>query len=443
MTPAARFAALIELTDLLLAEWQRDSPRPAELVLKAYMRERRYIGGGDRRALQESLFALLRGLGAAKAKCASGGLPENGRSLAICFAGAEATALCEGGKYGAPPLSDAELHMIHAPLTTRHSLLPEWLDALLREQYGEEADALNAALQEPAPVDLRVNLIKTTREAARAALAKEGVETTPIEGLPEGLEAPRHANITQTQTYLNGWAEVQDRGSQGVIQNLLLALQTEQGEAQSVGFGENTHSKEELESAARGSMPPLIKIIDYCAGGGGKSLALASALNNHAEIIAWDWDAKRLSQLTPRAARAGAACIVKWELASDTLPLADIVLVDAPCSGTGTIRRHPDLPWRLTPKKIAEYQQLQSIVLQKAAQKVKKGGYLCYVTCSLLESENIQCVNDFLTNNINFRVAPLAQMWNKETAKIALSLQFLPHSHQSDGFYLALLKHEI
>jgi 16S rRNA (cytosine967-C5)-methyltransferase len=190
-------------------------------------------------------------------------------------------------------------------------------------------------------------------------------------------------------------------------------------------------------------MPPLIKIIDYCAGGGGKSLALASALNNHAEIIAWDWDAMRLSQLTPRAARAGAACIVKWELASDTLPLADIVLVDAPCSGTGTIRRHPDLPWRLTPKKIAEYQQLQSIVLQKAAQKVKKGGYLCYVTCSLLESENIQCVNDFLTNNINFRVAPLAQMWNKETAKIALSLQFLPHSHQSDGFYLALLKHEI
>lgn len=428
MTPAARFAALIELTDLLLLEWQREMPRPAELVLKVYTRDRRYIGGGDRRALQESLFALLRRFGALKGQCEVAGLPITGRSLALLFSGEEAAALCAGGKYAPEAMTSDELQAMHKAQDTKHRALPEWLHTQLQLQYGEEAEALIAALMQPAPLDLRVNTLKATCEQARQSLAAEGIKTIAIPDLPQGLEAPRHARITQSKAYLQGWVEIQDRGSQRVIHLLVAALQATQGTARNEGFGAEPH--------------PLI--IDYCAGGGGKSLALAAAFNNQAEILAWDSDAKRLAQLAPRADRAGASCIALYhgDLSKTQIKQSDIVLVDAPCSGTGTLRRHPDLPWRLTSNKIAEYQQLQREILQRAAQQVKPGGYLCYATCSLLENENYQCVRDFLTKNIHFKVVTRPGMWDKEAAKNALSLQFLPHIHGSDGFYMALLKCE-
>ena len=457
MTPAARFAALMELTDLLLAEWQRPQPRPAELALKAYTRERRYMGGGDRKALQEALFGLLRGLGAAKGKCAAAGLPENGRSLCLAYVGAEAEALCEGGKYAPAPLSELELKMIHSPLATHHSPLPEWLDTLLRAQYGEEAEALMAALMLPATLDLRVNRLKATAAEAQQSLAAEGIETTPIDGLPDALEAPRHAPVMQSQAYLQGWVEVQDRGSQAVVAGLLgtghWALGIGEGITEQAPVGERSLGGQQADpalSVSKANSPSRsqetergqLKIIDYCAGGGGKSLALASMLGDAAQIIAWDVEPARLAQLAPRAERAGAKNISLWTQAPEKLPEADLVILDVPCSGMGTIRRHPDLPWRLTPEKVKHYQQLQKIILRQGAQKVKKGGFLLYVTCSLLESENFQCVNDFLTDYSHFRVVTLPQIWDKEPSKEALSLQFLPHKHASDGFYAALLQRE-
>ncbi len=418
MTPAARLAALIELTDQLLQEWQQENPRPAEQVIKQYTRERRYIGGGDRRALQESVFGLLRKMGGLDLA----GLPHNGRSLALCFLRAqgqtleEIAALCSAEKYAPAALNAAERNLLAEEHELKASRLPVWLEELLRAQYGEEADALIEALLQPAPLDLRVNRLKADVSRVQNELARSGIETRRVEGLPDALEAARHAPVIRTQAYEEGLVEIQDRGSQAVVAVVANVL-AEQGKA------------------------PLT-IIDYCAGAGGKSLALASKLGNKARIIAWDADPQRLAELEPRARRAGASCISLWKKEPSAMPKADLVLLDVPCSGSGTIRRHPDLPWRLSPAKLEHYSKLQRQVLKEAAPLVKPGGYLYYVTCSLLETENFQCVNGFLTNNSNFRVVTPAQIWDKGAIKIAPWLEFLPHRQGSDGFFAVLLKNQ-
>lgn len=439
MNPSARLSALIELIDALHAEWQQPQPRPAEQILKAYTGQRRYIGGGDRRALQESLFTFLRGYGAAKAACEVSGLPLTGRSLALMHLaqrGEDASALCQGGKYAPETVTSDEQRVMKETQSTKHrALLPQWLESKLQQQYGAEAGALMAAPLQPAPVDLRVNLLKTTPTKALVALKDEGIEAMPIAGLPAGLTVSgRSIPITNTKAYQEGWIEIQDRGSQAVIETLLGYLCPEQGSARS-GRGSEAPS-----GISVGQTPH--KILDYCAGAGGKSLALASAWGEGAEIMAYDADAKRLSALMPRAERAGADNIQIWQNNPASLPLFDVVLLDVPCSGTGTLRRHPDLPWRLTENKIQEYSMLQRSILRKGAEKLESGGVLVYVTCSLLESENIQNVNDFLTEHQDFVVANLPDLWNKDPATKVQTLQFLPHSHDSDGFFMAVLQHK-
>ncbi len=421
MTPAARFAALIEMVDSLLVEWQEPQPRPAELMLKAYARGRRYIGSGDRRALQEGTFALLRQFGHLRQTLTAAQYAVNGRNLCLLqqrMSGAsieEITELCSGGKYGAAALTAVESAFFarSVMLARAEDLLPQWLAAKLKAQYGEDFPALCEALMQSAPLDLRVNVLKATREDVQKWLAAEDIDTYAVEGLPDALTVTgRSAPVSQTKAFEKGLVEVQDRGSQAVIHALIQSL------------------------------PPFRDrvIIDYCAGAGGKSLALAAGLDDHARIIAHDADEDRLAAIIPRAERAGVNSIELWEKEAERLPEADLVLLDVPCSGTGTLRRHPDLAWRLTPEKIAYYQQLQRQIMAEAAPKVKRKGYLAYVTCSLLEDENNQNVSDFLASHGDFKVASMPQMWNKEDAKHVQALQFLPHIHESDGFFMVLLQ---
>lgn len=452
----------MEITDLLLTEWQLEVPRPAEQVLKAYTRSRRYIGGGDRRALQESVFALLRKFGSLKAQIEAAGLPLNGRSLALFFAGEGAAALCTGG-YGPTALSEDERRAsgIRHQASDKDSL-PGWLHDRLLSQYGEETEALVTALMQPAPLDLRVNRLKATREQVQKALAAEGIETTPIDGLFDGLEAPRHAAISRSLAYRDGLVEIQDRGSQGVCDLLLHFLSeflqsedpkilpcpglTRASKARGNGPSGQARGRQDGDRCEQGGAAfpvprvPYPVIIDYCAGAGGKSLALASRLGEDYQIYAHDVDPERLKALGPRAERAGATTIRLCFKEKDLPDQADLVLLDVPCSGTGTIRRHPDLPWRLTPKKLANYQQSQMDILCRAAPRVTPGGLLAYVTCSLLESENSQCVNEFLTAFPHFRVVSPGQIWNKDAERIAPWLRLLPHRQGSDGFFAAVLK---
>lgn len=441
MTPAARYAALIEIMDLLHQEWAGENPRPAEQVLKSYTAQRRYIGGGDRRHLQEALFTLLRGYGAARAACEASALPVTGRSIVLMHLAQREEDIAEfsdGSKYAPESVTSDEWAALKVQSTRHKAQLPEWLETLLQQQYGAETDVLINALLQPAPLDLRVNLLKTTPEKALAALKSEGIEATPIAGIKAGLSVAGRQPITQSQAFQNGLVEIQDRGSQAVIETLLGYLRSAQSD--------NLQPEQVRGGASRGvwgdSPNQKIRILDYCAGAGGKSLALASALGNQAEIIAWDIHAERLAELEPRAARAGAKNVTVWRNAPESLPLADIVLLDVPCSGTGTLRRHPDLAWRVSENKISEYSLLQRSILRKGAEKLRPGGTLVYVTCSLLESENFQNVNAFLTEFSDFRVANLPDLWNKDSATKVQMLRFLPHSHGSDGFFMAVLKHQ-
>jgi 16S rRNA (cytosine967-C5)-methyltransferase len=183
-------------------------------------------------------------------------------------------------------------------------------------------------------------------------------------------------------------------------------------------------------------------ILDYCAGAGGKSLALASALGNHAEILAYDISKERLEQLAIRAKRAGADCIrimYRPEDLSGYAQSADIVLVDAPCSGTGTLRRHPDLAWRISPEKIDRYNEIQHQILVDATRFVAPEGFLFYVTCSLLTQENEGIIHSFLASHPDFRIVGMPEMWIMDITRMP-DRRLEPHRHQSDGFFGILLK---
>jgi 16S rRNA (cytosine967-C5)-methyltransferase len=423
MTPAARFAALIEIIDLLHQEWQQQpQPRPAEQLLRAYTQKRRYIGGGDRRALQEGLFALLRDYGVLRQHCLAQGLPISGRSLVLLHLAKRkesAAVVFTGTAYSPAKLTELEHRAFEAVAQCTDAekpIFPAWLEDLLHTQYQAETDALCAALQQPAPLDLRVNLSKVTLQRAQDSLQKEGIATEIITGLNGGLTVEgRSVAVTQTQAYQQGWVEVQDRGSQAVAEMIADTVAVQQSP---------------------------FTVIDYCAGAGGKSLALAALLGDSCWILAYDINPERLGALPERADRAGATTIRLWQQTPETLPLAEVVVVDVPCSGTGTLRRHPDLAWRLTPQQIEKYQQMQQEILQKAAKLVKPGGWLFFITCSLLECENNQQLSAFLVHKSDFRVVNLGRLWNKADATSLQPFQILPHRHHSDGFFLAGLKRE-
>jgi 16S rRNA (cytosine967-C5)-methyltransferase len=300
----------------------------------------------------------------------------------------------------------------------RHNL-PQWLVDSLREQLGDEFWPLVDSLNAPAGLDLRVNTLKDKRADVQKELAKAGVVTTATPFSPWGLRVRDKAQLGKLDTFTRGAIEVQDEGSQ------LLAV---------------------LVDAKRGEM-----VVDFCAGAGGKTLALGASMRGTGRLYAFDTSGHRLDALKPRLARSGLSNVHPVAIAHERddrikrlAGKIDRVLVDAPCSGLGTLRRNPDLKWRQNPKLVAELSAKQTAILQSAARLLKPGGRLVYATCSLLKEENEHIAEAFSAANPGFHLLQAAEVLTQagvENAPKLCSGAFLrlwPHQHQTDGFFAAV-----
>ena len=344
MTPAARVEAAIVLLDEII-DAAAGGGAAADTLIQRYFKTRRYAGSKDRRAVRDLVYRVIRALGER---------PESGRAAMVGYARAEDPELLS--HFGTDPHGPAALAQDDP--TAAPGLAPEWLTAKFAAEYAD-AESLLAVLAERAPLDLRVNRLKTTRDAV-LPLIPGAVPTTRAQ---DGLRLVDALNVEDLPAYNDGRVEVQDEGSQLI--------------------------------AAACRAQPGMTVVDLCAGAGGKTLALAADMENRGRLIACDTDRSRLSRLAPRAARAGAANIEtrlldpgrEAEAFGDLLGAADVVLIDAPCSGTGTWRRNPEARWRLTPQRLARLTALQAHLADLGARLLKPGGRLVYAVCSLLPEE--------------------------------------------------------
>lgn len=423
MTPAARIAATIEI----LTEIGRGDA-PADAVLADWFRGHRFAGSRDRRAIREAVYADFR-TGALRrwAVQAAEGDPGNPRLRVIAGltleASGEVATLFDGAGYGPPPLSAeeqglservGELDMAAAPDHVNGNC-PADLYPLFVEQWGDDAAEELGALNLTASVDLRVNALRATREEAQARLAADGYDAAPSPFSPVGLRGTARGNFQQLGAYRAGMVDPQDESSQLVTM---------------------------LVGAA-----PGLRVLDYCAGAGGKALALAAASENQAEIIACDVSRSRLSHMEPRAARLGVTGVRSLAVPAEGAPeelkeWADRVLIDAPCSGTGTWRRSPDMRWRTSPAAIAAYTREQDNLLDTAAKLLRAGGRIVYAVCSVLESEGRGRVDAFLARHPDFQRLPIEDVLGPEmVARLGCGedLVLTPKRHNTDGMYGAVL----
>ena len=391
---------------------------PADAVVSRYFREHRELGHADRAFVAETVFAVLRRGRSLEARCA-GKLSDRNRLLV-------ALAVTRGWSQRelAPVLKASEEEWLSAakampdgdfPPAVRCDL-PDWLYEALEAQFGaEEVEKLAQALNLPAPLDLRVNTIKTNREALLERLAAEDIAAVPGPLSPIAVRLREKPALAKHPLFLEGAFEVQDEGSQ------------------LLGY---------LLEPKRGEM-----VVDFCAGAGGKTLLLGALMKNTGRLYAYDVSDKRLANLKPRLARSGLSNVhparIEHERDTKIKRLAgkvDRVLVDAPCSGLGTLRRNPDLKWRQSEASVAELTLKQAAILDAAAKMVRPGGRVVYATCNLLTAENDAIVEAFLARHPDFTLTPAAAVLAKQG--IALEgdfLRLLPHRHNTDGFFAAIL----
>ena len=401
MTPSARVQAAIDILDLVIAEAVRGGA-PADRVIVEWFRTRRFAGSGDRRALRELVFRAIR---------ACGPVPASGRAAMLRLVAQDASlgALFNGGPHAPAPIAPDEA-------VADAGVAPEWLAAALADSGIAGEDAL--ALLGRAPLDIRVNTLKADPATLALPVPAEAVFG---EALPETLRLPAGTSVESWDAFADGLIEVQDAGSQWV------------GHVAAAMPGET--------------------IVDLCAGAGGKTLALAAHMQNRGRLIACDASRDRLARLAPRAMRAGA--IVETRLLDggreitglrDLVSAVDAVLVDAPCSGTGTWRRNPEARWRLNPGELVKLTQLQARLIDIAAGLVKPGGRLVYVTCSLLDAEGAAQIDQFL--------ARAGEAWHAEPITPTVlpatgatlgqtrgkGLRLAPLCDETDGFFVAVAK---
>ncbi|MFT3809042.1 MAG: RsmB/NOP family class I SAM-dependent RNA methyltransferase [Micropepsaceae bacterium] len=385
MRPDARVSAAIEVVRLVLAG------SAADRALVTWGKANRFAGSGDRRAIGDIVFAALR----------SGDTSRDPRAMVIAglskthdSAGLE--SLFSGGRHAPPPLTQTERAALDLPADT----LPAFLAASLERAFGGAASAEIAALQGRAPLDLRVNTLKATRDQALEKLSEDGIIAEPVPFIDTALRVlAGGVDVEGSEAHRLGLVEIQDAGSQVAA----AALEAQPGET----------------------------VLDLCAGAGGKTLALAAAMHNTGRILACDTGAVRLKHLPGRAQRAGVSIIETKLLAEDWLdqpsPFTgpfDRILIDAPCSGSGTWRRNPETRARLTPIRMAGLTALQVYLLAAAAPLVRPGGRITYVTCSILPDEDEDIAETFLSAHPDF--APAGPM-----------RRLSPHSTGTDGFFIA------
>ena len=436
MTPAARLATIMEaLTEIWSVE------RPADMVLSAFFRARRFIGAKDRAAMAGAVYRILRSQSRLSWHLARADFPPEPRSLALADIVLNEGAhpefvdrLCDGSRYAPDTLSMHERDMVRGLVKDGRSQrlahpdmpdevrleCPEWAAALLQEAFGDRTEAVLESLLHPAPLDLRVNRLKADRNTLLAQL--QAMDWAAEAGLytPDSIRLHKRPNLNAHPALQTGLADIQDEGSQLVA----------------------------LAVAAK----PGMRVLDFCAGAGGKTLALAAQMENKGRIVASDVLAKRLQRSSERLKRAGVQNVELHPIVSENDPWLkrhkagfDRVLVDAPCSGTGTWRRNPESRWRQLGPGLDELVPLQDSILTSAARLVKPGGRLIYATCSLLPVENGRQVEAFLEKNNDYSLLPIDSVWQDEEiagpagdAMGCLSLD--PAAHGTDGFFAAVLE---
>jgi 16S rRNA (cytosine967-C5)-methyltransferase len=393
---------------------------PADAVLSHYFRNHREIGARDRAFIAETAYAVLRRKRTLERLCGERVTPQRLVLVSLTrIAGYNnrqlAGALDEDEVKWLDSLREQRLD---AGTLAERADLPDWLaDRLLALMPEDDVLQLARGMNQPAPLDLRVNPVKASREAVLDALSAEGIEAETCPYAPLGIRLKKKPSLAKHPLFLDGSFEVQDEGSQ-LLGHLL--------------------------QPKRGEM-----VMDFCAGAGGKTLLLGALMRSSGRLYAFDVSDKRLSKLKPRLARSGLSNVHPGVIAHENdqkvKRLAgkfDRVLVDAPCSGLGTLRRNPDLKWRQSPESIAELREKQAAILASASRLVKPGGRLVYATCSILPEENTEIVDAFLAAHPDFARKSAAEVLAQQSIGLdtGMELRLLPHVHGTDGFFAAVLE---
>jgi 16S rRNA (cytosine967-C5)-methyltransferase len=427
MTPSARIEAVIELLAEVIA-----TPRPADTLASAYFRNRRFIGSKDRQAIANRLYKIMREYHRLSWWVKRADCDVTARALVIAslmfdegYSSDELAGVFSGAKYGPAPLTREELTLSQAlqgeklespDMPEREKLeCPDWAYAALQKVLGKNFAAEMSAMMGQAPLDLRVNVLKAERDEVLAELQEDGLDAQAGKISPLSIRVLGRPQIAQHPLFKDGAFEIQDEGSQLVA----LVADAKPGE----------------------------QVVDFCAGAGGKTLALGAAMQNKGRIVAMDVLGGRLMRAKERFRRAGLHNIETRELSSERDKFVkrhekhfDLVLVDAPCSGTGTWRRDPDKRWRQLGPGIETLVPLQKDILESACRMVKPGGRLVYATCSLLPEENEAQVENFLSSHPDFKVKPVKDIIDIPGADKYLSVT--PARHNTDGFFAAVMVRE-
>lgn len=393
---------------------------PVDAVLSQFFRENRVLGVRERAFVAETVYAVLR-RGRTLERILGGRVTPRRLVLAalVRLAGYNERQLIDAlSRSEAESFASLKAEPEGEPTLAEQADFPDWLVKRLRPRMDDAALlALARGLNQAAPLDLRVNLLKATREQVLKQLAAEGIEARPCPVAPSGIRLKDKPALQRHPLYLSGAIEVQDEGSQ------------------LLGY---------LLGPKRGEM-----VVDFCAGAGGKTLLIGALMRSTGRIYAFDVADKRLAKLRPRVARAGLSnvhpVLITGENDARVKRLAgklDRVLVDAPCSGLGTLRRNPDLKWRQTEEGVAELARKQRDILAGAARLVKPGGRLVYATCSILPEENEAVVESFLVAHPEFARVSAGQILARQQIPLECGeeLRLLPHIHDTDGFYAAVLE---
>ncbi len=413
-TPA-QFNTLVEALTVVLP-----LTSPADVQLKRFFREHAKLGVRDRALIAETVYAVLRHRRAIES-IATDGVPRKMALLALTrFQGISARELMTVLKKSESTwLGEAKSHPAANPPIGIAAELPDWVIARLKVFMSDkEIITLGRSMMNPAPLDLRVNTAKGKRNAVMGQLQKGGIVCTPTPFSPIGIRLETKISLAQHPAFLEGFVEVQDEGSQ------LLGL---------------------LLEAKRSEM-----VVDFCAGAGGKSLLLGAAMASTGRVYAFDVSEKRLTNLGPRLKRSGLSNITPQKIDSENdarikrlAGKIDRVLVDAPCTGLGTLRRNPDLKWRQSDQAVKELNVKQAAILKSASRLVKPGGRLLYATCSFLPDENEQIVSQFLESHADFKLIPASSVVTR--LKIPLKdmgeyFRLSPQQHGTDGFFAAVME---
>ncbi|MBM3930863.1 MAG: RsmB/NOP family class I SAM-dependent RNA methyltransferase [Sphingomonadales bacterium] len=392
---------------------------PADVTLSRYFREHPKLGSRERSAIAEAVYGFLRHRLVLMHFSESGHGPQLRRIALLALAESSGLEALGGVEENERLWLTHVLSIDRATLSLAlRSNFPDWIRDRLIDQFGQDqAEQLMAALNQPASLDVRINTIQSSAEQVESALMEAGIQFARARYAPYALRLLAKPALQNLPVFKQGAIEVQDEGSQVLAQSL---------------------------GARRGEM-----VVDFCAGAGGKTLAIGAMMRNTGRLYAFDISDKRLAKLKPRLARSGLSNVHPVLLAHENdakvkrlAGKVDRVLVDAPCSGFGTLRRNPDIKWRQQPNDVTELCERQLSILNSAARLPKVGGRLVYATCSLLMEENQAIIERFLSQQANYRLIPAHEILLEQ--KIVLDaddyLQLLPHQHGTDGFFAAVLE---